>query len=109
MKRASKQDQRKVPQILREHFCEFGFVKSPQKWNSNEDDHRVSGRVYRLQAAKGHQLRIYGIVGSRHGKKTFFVGGIDPGKKSNKADKGILKRAADRAVALIGEIEGASA
>jgi hypothetical protein len=109
MRRASEKDQRKIKALLQSQYCEFGFVKSPKKWNPNEGTHSVEGMEYKLQAAKGHQCRVYGIVGSWNGKRAFFVGGVDPKKKRDKADQGILMRAANVAAAMIAQIKGASA
>lgn len=109
MREANEKDQRKIKALLKAHFCEFGMVTSHQKWNPDEGYHSVGGKTYKLQAAKGHQCRVYGIVGSLNGKKTFFVGGVDPKKKRDKADLQILTRAANVAAAMIAQIKGASA
>ena len=109
MCKASEKDQRKIRALLKEHFCEFGVVRSHEKWNPDEDSHQVGNQKVKLQAAKGHQCRVYGIVGSWNGKRAFFVGGVDPKKKRDKADNGILKRAATVAAAMIAQIKGASA
>jgi hypothetical protein len=109
LRRASEKDQAKLKALLRDHFCEFGAVKSPDKWNADEGTHSIGTRKIRLQAAKGHQCRVYGVVGSWNGKKAFFVAGVDPKKKQNKANPQVLKRSAEMAVRMIEEIEGASA
>ena len=105
---ASEKDQVKVKALLRDQFCEFGFVKSHDKWNPDEGVYTVGTRRIKLQAAKAHQCRVYGVVGSWNGKRSLFVSGVDPKKKQNKADKGILQRAAETAAKMIDEIEGAS-
>ncbi|MEZ5894994.1 MAG: hypothetical protein R3C40_11495 [Parvularculaceae bacterium] len=108
MAKAKAKDARKVEQILRHHFCEYGFVKSKEKWNPNEGVYSVGNRRIKLQAVKGFQCRAYGVVGSWQRLRAFFISHVEPKKQRQKANLETLKRAAEKAAFLIDQIEGAS-
>jgi hypothetical protein len=55
------------------------------------------GNEHLLYEFKSHQFRLYGVVKTYHGKRSFVGVVCDPAKKTNKADQRVLKRAANAA------------
>jgi len=88
-------EQKKVDRLTRimELWCD-GRALTQEMFNTNEGRAPVSNIL--LQAFKAFKIRLYGFVRQVAGMKTFVIVDIDPAKKQNKADKGILKRAKDR-------------
>jgi hypothetical protein len=66
---------------------------TPEMFNANEGR---SPKNNLLQAFKTFKCRLYGFVRTVKGTKTFIIVDIDPAKKKDKADPGILKRAKSR-------------
>lgn len=61
----------------------------------NQNEGRSKGGVM-LRAFKAFKVRLYGFDRKVVGVRTFVIVDIDPAKKQNKADPGILKRAKSR-------------
>ncbi|MBN9335789.1 hypothetical protein [Devosia sp.] len=55
------------------------------------------GNEHLLYEFKSHQFRLYGVVRTYKGKRSFVGVACDPAKKTNKADPKVLKRAANAA------------
>ena len=74
----------------------------PKKFNGNEGwfPSDKAPRKVRLEAFKPWQLRAYGFCREFNGRPTFFVTGIDPSKKQNRADQEILRAAGKEAASL---------
>lgn len=68
---------------------------TPEMFNANEG--RSPQENILLQAFKAFKVRLYGFVRTVQGTKTFIVIDLDPAKKQDRADPGILKRARGRA------------
>ncbi len=54
----------------------------------------------RLEAFKPWQLRAYGFCRSYHGAQAFFITGVDPAKKRDRANQNILTAAGKLAAEL---------
>ncbi|MEM6413540.1 MAG: hypothetical protein AAF720_02665 [Pseudomonadota bacterium] len=104
---ASAKDAAKIDALLKQEYCEFGRVRNSEKWNADEHRHKVGHAEYRVQAAKAYQCRVYGVEGSYNGSRAFFISAVEPKKKKDKADRKLLKTAAERAVELVAKIKGA--
>ena len=68
---------------------------TPEMFNANEGRSQQDNLL--LQAFKAFKVRLYGFVRPVQGTRTFIVIDVDPAKKQNRADPGILKRAKGRA------------
>lgn len=77
---------------IMEMWCE-GHPLPTKMFNYNEG--RSTGNIM-LQAFKAFKIRLYGFSRSVKGKNTFIIVDIDPQKKQDKADPGVLKRAKGR-------------
>jgi hypothetical protein len=73
-------------------WCD-GVRLTPEMFNANEG--RSPGGIL-LQTFKGFKIRLYGFARTVSSKKTFLIVDVDPAKKQDKADQGILKRAKRR-------------
>lgn len=68
---------------------------TPEMFNANEGRSPKDNLL--LQAFKAFKVRLYGFVRTVQGTRTFIVIDVDPAKKQDRADPGILKRAKGRA------------
>lgn len=68
-----------------EHFKSVGRFKAD------------GGNEHLIYEFKSHQFRLYGVVKTYEGKRSFVGLVCDPSKQQNKADPKILKRAANAA------------
>ena len=57
----------------------------------------TGGNEHMIYEFKAHQFRLYGVIRTYEGKRSFVGTACDPAKKNNKADPAILRRAADAA------------
>jgi hypothetical protein len=76
-----------------ELWC-LGKPLTDKMFNGNEG--RSKQKNMMLQAFKAWKVRLFGIVTSISGKKTFIIVNIDSAKKQEKADKNILRIAKER-------------
>lgn len=79
-----------------QRFCELG----PQSLNEEKFKFEDSfsdglGRQVPVYAFKPYQWRLYGSILTVGGKRCFVGVRIDPSKKQNKANQGLLKSAAE--------------
>jgi len=63
----------------------------------NGSEGRTKAENLMLQAFKAFKIRLYGFVRRVGQTNTFIIIDLDPAKKQDKADPGILKRAKGRA------------
>ena len=76
-----------------------GYRPNQEQFNGNEG--RCGGENDRmLVAVKAFKIRLYGFVRRYRSKKTLLIVDIDASKKQDKANRRILKRAKNNAVAL---------
>jgi hypothetical protein len=78
---------------------------TPEQFNGNEGRERRGNSNVLLQAFKTHKVRLYGTALTLEGRRTFAIVDVDGAKKQNKADPNILKRAKQRALDLLEELE----
>jgi len=78
---------------IMEMWCE-GHKLPGSMFNYNEG--RTPAEKLMLQAFKAFKIRLYGFCRIVGGVNTFIIVDIDPAKKQDKADPGILKRAKGR-------------
>lgn len=76
-----------------ELWC-LGRPLTEKMYNANEGRSKTKKRM--LEAFKAWKVRLYGYVTTIADKKTFIIVNIDPAKKQEKADRGILKIAKER-------------
>jgi len=102
--------QRTELEALLERLAEYGREGMPaNKINTNESWHpsdKAPNKV-RVQAIKPWTLRAYGFERQFNGKLTFFITGIDPAKKQDKARPEILEAAGIEALRIIDLIDRA--
>jgi len=99
-------DARGRARILRtmSYFCDIGSTKLQKEVYRFEERINVGSGNRRkripIYAFKGSQVRIYGSVRSINKKRTFVGTEIDASKKQNKANRALLKKAAEKFEAL---------
>jgi hypothetical protein len=102
MKKASAEQRAGLSDLV-EKFAAGGPGSLPTtKFNGSEGwfpSDKAPGKV-RLQAFKPWQLRAYGFAREFNGRPSFFITGIDPSKKQDRADQEILAAAGKEAADL---------
>ena len=97
----SDQESRRAAKRLAGYFPRFcekgvaGFVE--EQFKSLGRTKAEGGNDHLLYEFKSHQFRLYGVVKTYKGKRSFVGLACDPAKKTNKADPKVLKRAANAA------------
>ena len=81
-------------------WCRFGPNDLPDSKFKFETRYENGGKSIRIDAFKGHQVRLYGSTVQVEGKAMFLVTGHDFSKKQNQADRDILKAAGKAAFNL---------
>jgi hypothetical protein len=96
-------DQRAALEDLITRYAEGGATALPsQRFNGNEawfPSEKAPNKI-RLQAFKPWKLRAYGFRRDLDGRSTFFITGIDPAKKQDRAKPEILNAAGKEAVRI---------
>lgn len=88
-KRLPMRDQAKIEATMRDFYCSMENASVPKnRLNLNEGRHDR----FLVQVFKANQSRVYGVVGSINGKKSFFATNAAT-KKTNKADPNELTKA----------------
>ena len=99
-------EEKKQAQLLRvAERWSGGHRLTPEQFNGNEGRARDGALSVMLQAFKTHKVRLYGIDIQIAGSRTFMIVDADIAKKRNKADPGRLKRAQDRALELVRQLQ----
>lgn len=80
-------------QRIMEMWCEDKKLP-PTMFNANEG--RTKAHNLMLTAFKAFKVRLYGFARRVGGVSTYIIVDMDPAKKQDKADPGILKRAKGR-------------
>ncbi len=103
LEKKATEDQRASLDDLIGRYAEGGAAALPsQKFNGNEDwfpSEKAPNKI-RLQAFKPWKLRAYGFRRDFNGRSTFFITGLDPSKKQDRAKPEILKAAGKEAVRI---------
>lgn len=77
-----------------EIWCRDGAANIPREnMKPQERFHDDQGRSVQVWAFKSYQARLYGFSRIVDSKETFFVTAVDPAKKDNNADPGVIKKA----------------
>lgn len=99
-------EEKKQAQLLRvAERWSGGHRLTPEQFNGNEGRARDGGLSVMLQAFKTHKVRLYGIDIQIAGVRTFMILDADIAKKQTKADPGRLRRAQDRALELVRQLQ----
>ncbi len=102
LRELAKYDKRRWGELekMMSRYC-AGHPLTDEQWNS-EGRHRTgTGKEIGLHAFKPWQFRLYGFERDVGGKRCFVATGVDPDKKTNRADQEILRSAAKRAAPYI--------
>lgn len=91
----------KIEATIKEQYVQFGPQNiHREKLNRNEGRHKIGGQEILVQAFKHYQARVYGVEGSCANRRAFFISAIDVAKKKDKADRQLLRRAAEGSLEL---------
>lgn len=101
-------DERKKVHLLRvmELWCE-GQRLTPEQYNPSEKRARKGDVNVLVGAFKAFKNRLYGTVLDIDNQPTFVIVDVDPAKKQQRANKGILGRACGRAIAVAEQLAAA--
>ena len=101
VRKRSDQESRRAAKRLGGYFPRFaekgvsGFTE--EQFKSLGRFKAEGGNDHLLYEFKSHQFRLYGVVRTFKGKRSFVGVACDPAKKTPKADPKVLKRAANAA------------
>lgn len=106
VKEGDPKDRAKIEASMKRMFAENGHRNMPDNRFKAEKARSVGGKKVQVWAFKSYQLRVYGLMGSVHGKQAFFAVEVDPKKKRDKADPNALVRAAEKGIDFAASIVG---
>jgi hypothetical protein len=85
-----------------QRYCEIGpQALGEDKFKFEDSFPDGKGRQVHVYAFKSFQLRLYGGILTVAGKRCFVGVRVDPSKKSDKADQGLLRSAANDIAELV--------
>ncbi len=100
LKEANPKGRAQIEAVMRA-WCRFGPKDLPISKFRFELHYQKGGKSVRVDAFKGHQVRLYGTTTQVDGKPMFLVTGSDFAKKQTAADQETLEAAGKAALGLI--------